>query len=260
MTTWRKLGLMRRWIVDMLKRILNCKMYRSSTRQSSILAAFQDPINKELVTQISNYLDEEDVAEIVEDTNQDPENRIVDVTNIVSENSEEDLEDAANDEGDDSVNIADIIDSNKPTGNEDDIDDSIEDNKDLDDNSDEDENVSVEESLKSKGDKITASVACTNIQIPKIANEVKGLLNLSQDTAGVARVTYQLASNEFWVYYEDKINLNNVMNQVIDLLNAAGYTYLQFNRLARTDNAIVFQFDAITSQMIVSNISKNEKE
>ena len=259
MTTWRKLGLMRRWIVDMLKRILNCKMYRSSTRQSSILAAFQDPINKELVTQISNYLDEEDVAEIVEDTNQDPENRIVDVTNISSEDDVESLEEDIDDEkDDDSVNIADIIDSNKPTDNEDDIDDSIKNNQDLDDNSDGD--VSVEESLKSKGDKITASVACTNIQIPKIANEVKGLLNLSQDTAGVARVTYQLASNEFWVYYEDKINLNNVMNQVIDLLNAAGYTYLQFNRLARTDNAIVFQFDAITSQMIVSNIGKNEKE
>ena len=251
---------MRRWIVDMLKRILNCKMYRSSTRQSSILAAFQDPINKELVTQISNYLDEEDVAEIVEDTNQDSENRIVNVTNIISENSEENLEDADDDEGDDSVNIADIIDSDKPIDNKDDIDDSTENNQDLDDNSDEDENVSVEESLKSTGDKITASVACTNIQIPKIANEVKGLLNLSQDTAGVVRVTYQLASNEFWVYYEDKINLNNVMNQVIDLLNAAGYTYLQFNRLARTDNAIVFQFDAITSQMIVSAIGKNEKE
>lgn len=244
----------------MLKRILNCKMYRSSTRQSSILAAFQDPINKELVTQISNYLDEEDVAEIVEDTNQDSENRIVDVTNIISENSEENLEDAADDEGDDSVNIADIIDSDKPIDNKDDINDSTENNQDLDDNSDEDGNVSVEESLKSTGDKITASVACTNIQIPKIANEVKGLLNLSQDTAGVVRVTYQLASNEFWVYYEDKINLNNVMNQVIDLLNAAGYTYLQFNRLARTDNAIVFQFDAITSQMIVSAIGRNEKE
>lgn len=240
----------------MLKRILNCKMYRSSTRQSSILAAFQDPINKELVTQISNYLDEEDVAEIVEDTNQNPENRIVDVTNISSENDEENLEDDAHDEGDDSVNIADIIDSDKPIDNKDDIDDSTENNHDLDDNSDEDENDLVEESLKSTGDKITASVACTNIQIPKIANEVKGLLNLSQDTAGVVRVTYQLASNEFWVYYEDKINLNNVMNQVIDLLNAAGYTYLQFNRLARTDNAIVFQFDAITSQMIVSAIGK----
>lgn len=252
---------MRRWIVDMLKRILNCKMYRSSTRQGSILAAFQDPINKELVTQISNYLDEEDVAEIVEDTNQDPENRIVHVTNISSENDVESLKEDIDDEKDDgSVNIADIIDSDKPIDNKDDIDDSIEDNQDLEDSSDEDENVPVEESLKSTGDKITASVVCTNIQIPKIANEVKGLLNLSQDTAGVVRVTYQLASNEFWVYYEDKINLNNVMNQVIDLLNAAGYTYLQFNRLARTDNAIVFQFDAITSQMIVSAIGKNEKE
>lgn len=62
---------------------------------------------------------------------------------------------------------------------------------------------------------------------------------MRQDTCGVDRV--QFKDDEVWVYYNDKINLNNVMSVVIEVLNAANYTYLEFNRLARSDNAMVFQ-------------------
>ena len=37
------------------------------------------------------------------------------------------------------------------------------------------------------------------------------------------------------------MNLNNVMGSVIELVSALGYANLEFNRLARSDNAIVFQ-------------------
>ena len=45
---------------------------------------------------------------------------------------------------------------------------------------------------------------------------------------------------ELWIHYNDSINLNNVMEPVIAVLNAANYFKLDFNRLARTENAIVF--------------------
>ena len=61
-------------------------------------------------------------------------------------------------------------------------------------------------------------------------------------------------ANDEIKYYDDKINLNNVMGPVLELLNAASYTYLQFNRLARTDNAIVFQVELMSStNMLPSN-------
>ena len=65
------------------------------------------------------------------------------------------------------------------------------------------------------------------------------MLNASEETAGVNRILVK--GEELWIYYEDKKNLNNIMGPAIECLNSANYSYLEFNRLARTDNAIVFQ-------------------
>lgn len=69
--------------------------------------------------------------------------------------------------------------------------------------------------------------------------DIKGILNSREDTAGVSRVSTK-DDKEVWIYYNDNVNLNDVMVQVIEELNRPGYTYLEFNRLARSDNAIVF--------------------
>jgi hypothetical protein len=50
--------------------------------------------------------------------------------------------------------------------------------------------------------------------------------------------------DEAWVYFDDSINLNNVMGDVIDGL-ANPYPWLAFNRLARSENAMVFVIDFI---------------
>ena len=70
-----------------------------------------------------------------------------------------------------------------------------------------------------------------------IADSVKAALNDNTETAGVSRTAVK--DDELWVYYEDSINLNKVMASVIETLNTLGYG-LEFNRLARSDNAIVF--------------------
>lgn len=244
----------------MLKRILNSKMYLSSNRKSSILAAFQDPLNKELIIQISSYLNEDDLDDINKEVEETAENQIHDITDTSSVEEDDEAEKIEDDE---------LIDTIEEVNEESDINDDIA-SEDTDSKIDkpddtadiEDAEDTIEESTSTQSTPISASVnvsSCMNIQVPRISNELKGLLNSRQDTNGVARVVYQMVTNEFWVYYEDRINLNNVMNQVIELLNAAGYTYLQFNRLARTDNAIVFQYDAITSQMIVP-VSKLDEE
>lgn len=68
---------------------------------------------------------------------------------------------------------------------------------------------------------------------------IKGTLNAKDDTSGVSRVGVK-DDKEVWVYYNDSVNLNDVMVPVIEQMNASGYTYLEFNRLARSDNAVVF--------------------
>lgn len=70
-----------------------------------------------------------------------------------------------------------------------------------------------------------------------IADSVKATLNDNEDTTGVSRTA--IKDDELWVYYEDSINLNKVMASVIETLNNLDYG-LEFNRLARSDNAIVF--------------------
>ena len=40
------------------------------------------------------------------------------------------------------------------------------------------------------------------------------------------------------------------MANVIGVLNTANYSYFEFNRLARTDNAIVFTVDVETSKQM----------
>lgn len=69
--------------------------------------------------------------------------------------------------------------------------------------------------------------------------DIKGYLNSQKDTQGVSRIR-EKENNELWLYYNDNINLNDVMGSVIEALNKPGYTYLEFNRLARSDNAMVF--------------------
>ena len=73
-----------------------------------------------------------------------------------------------------------------------------------------------------------------------ISDSVKTALNDNEDTVGVSRTAVK--DDELWVYYEDSINLNKVMANVIETLNASNYG-LEFNRLARSDNAIVFLID-----------------
>lgn len=78
-------------------------------------------------------------------------------------------------------------------------------------------------------------------------DEIKGTLNHVADTAGVSRI--EIKDHELWIFYNDEVNLNNIMTEVIELLNNTGYTYLSFNRLARSNNAIVFEISYNTTMV-----------
>ena len=77
-------------------------------------------------------------------------------------------------------------------------------------------------------------------QIEENEETLKEGLNSNKSTAGVSRISLKAKDNEEWIYYNDDVNLNNVMIDVIDYVSKI-CKELEFNRLARSDNAIVFE-------------------
>lgn len=78
----------------------------------------------------------------------------------------------------------------------------------------------------------------TGIDIELNLNELKDKLNSNDNTSGVARI--KTKNNELWIYYTDEINLNSIMVDAIESVQSFD-SDAEFNRLARSENAMVFQ-------------------
>lgn len=215
--------------------IYSAKLYRGSSRKQHIDAAIQNPINVELVSQLASYVD----PEYDEDTKALKEKE-ADV-----KESDEDIYDMDADL--DEVFHVDTANHSPSTYTEDDLEAMMQEEPrdeltdELDAGEEQNSDTQVEEST-SVGDKSPVT-ACLSID----TNELKGTLNSREDTAGVSRILKK--ESELWIYYNDNVNLNTVMSEVIEYLNAADQTYLEFNRLARSDNAIVFVINDNYSEM-----------
>lgn len=238
--------------------ILASKMFKASPRQKEILAAIDDVANLELVQQLDEYLDDEFITmKYGTDTTTD-----VDYT----DDAIDDIDNAPQDDSAPAFNRPSPSHSSgspatfTPNDDESLMDKHGDELEDLENNAPElekssDEPVDTNSAVKAKStakpivaDTIVNPFVDLYASLVGVANEIKGTLNVRQDTAGVSRV--QIKNDELWIYYNDDINLNNVMANVIDVLNAANYKYFEFNRLARTDNAIVFTVDVETSKQM----------
>lgn len=229
--------------------IFACKLYKASNNKNKIRAAVNNPINAELVTQLAEYLDDEYVEKAakpsapddVEDKKEEKirpsesagNNRGGGVGGTPSSGMDTHLSDKLAEAEKDDFTFDDAVD-NTPAPKEESTSDS-----------------DVAESTKVASTKITASMN----YVSEI-EAIKGLLNSTEDTAGVCRIV--IKEGELWIHYNDSINLNNVMEPVIALLNASVYGSLDFNRLARTENAIVFSISVVPEP--VESIQEIEDE
>ena len=246
--------------------IMASKIFMSinSDRRKKILTALADPINIELVEQLDEYLDNE--YKQMNDTATETET--VDV-NTEEDNSTEPTDDTSAAPSGSSAPSAprkSLFDKHKDEltkGDEDWDPDSTSGTNDSADTDTEEDTTIVENSTKVNKAKIVADTTTLNPMaivhntINNIAFEIKGLLNAKADTAGVVRVNVK--NDEVWVYYNDDTNLNNVMTPALESLNAASYAYLIFNRLARTDNAIVFTLSINDTDAVMKPIQSDEK-
>lgn len=200
--------------------IFASKLYICSSRQDKIKAALTNPINAELVSQIADYLDDEELRKLTDRSDKKEES-----TNTDKEDKKKDSEE--HDSEDESVHFT----PNPRSFPSSERDMEEKEAKEVEETKD-------KEDIVESNTYIDPSSICIN-NISGDVNSIKGILNMNDDTKGVTRVN--IKNDEMWIYYEDSINLNNIMTSVIELLNASNYFYLEFNRLARSDNAIVFQ-------------------
>lgn len=214
----------------LLKYIYGCKMFRSSSRKNHIKANIANPINVELVQQIQDLTDDsEDTSEKVNPSENRSERKILKGPSSspsggsYSPSFSDDIEPSEDD-----IFIPD--ESNDESDKDEKTDDSIN----L-DNSDElnDEDVSDENVESSEA--ITAVVE-DDVDI----NQLKSILNESSSlTYGVSRISER--KNEVWIYYNDDVNLNPMLSDIIYTVESSKFKNLEFNRIARSDNAVVFE-------------------
>lgn len=215
--------------------IYACKLYKASSRKDKIRAAAQNPLNSELVTQLNEYLDDEYQAANAEALSQ----KHADLEDV-PENEEKirpSEHSAAGGGGGHFSGGGDFGGGDafggEPDSSEPSLSEEVADAESA--KLDEMDEVAVGESTKVNKSTVTAS---SDIYVADEVDAIIGLLNSREDTTGVCRGIVK--DTELWLHYNDNTNLNNVMEPVIAVLNASNYNMLDFNRLARTENAIVF--------------------
>lgn len=218
-----------------MKSIFACKLYRSSLRKDKIKAALADPVNAELVQQLATYLDEEYQVPVVDDTEDVKDDSSTSAedstTSSRSPSTSSHLSPGHSSSPDDFEDIDTEDGEGEELDNLEDTDVNLE---------DENDNSDISESTNVHGQNISASITLTDEEtLSTIVEQIKGTLNMKDDTSGVIRV--RIKDSELWIHYNDNVNLNNVMTPSVELLESSGYHYLEFNRLARSENAIVFQ-------------------
>lgn len=237
-----------------MKSIFASKLYQASNRKDRIHAALQSPSNLALVQQLSTSLDEEyktpenlgqvegqPLAEgenregLFVDEEIDPEKDLVTVDDLASK-----MKGSSSSHSAPSHRSAPSgpSDDKGPEGN----DKPKADTSDLMPDSPMTEEPKKEEPAEAST-KITSSTDVKINPVPAEAldlNVLKATLNNREDLAGVTRVAQK--EKEIWIYYRDEVNLNNIMVDVIEFIaNTQEYKCFTFNRLARSDNAIVFE-------------------
>ena len=210
-----------------MKIIYSSKLYKASSRKDKIRANINNPINVELVQQIADYVDANEPKQLDTKVNE-PSESVVKRSDHPAPNR-----------GADKINHS----SESDVSPSDDIEPMpglIADDKTISDEPQlaqpEDESAEeINESEKLTDDTVQGVEGiCSSIDI----NQIKDELNDSPLTEGVIRVANK--AREIWVYFNDNTNLNDIMVNVIDSIFSRYGAQLEFNRLARSENAMVF--------------------
>lgn len=219
--------------------LFNSKIFASLSidRQNKIKSAILDPVNTELVEQLSSYVS---VIDDVDEPSGDNTENTVEPTEEGNVDDESVVEDEVVEEPDTESDVSE--ESVEPQSEEDEaIESSFEES-------------TNEEVLANTDESIESSENETQLDLA----EIKDKLNENECTQGVTRVQFIASDmNEVWIYYKDDVNVNMVLSNVIDIISNM-YSELEFNRVARSYNAIVFETQLSISSTVI-NLEQNEQ-
>ena len=225
--------------------VLSSFVYSGSSRKLAILAAANNPINTELVTQLVGYLDEEYLKPKEEAPIKPAESRAKHAADKLDSKSADQVASQPKSSRssfsirDDSRSLAsmfgDDVDEPEPEPEpesepESELEPELE--------PEPESEPTVDDKTSTEPVEPESEVE-SSTQIPdtfeSISASAAAALNAFDATAGVRSTKVQ--GNELWIYYKDDVNLNSVMESVIDSMPNS---IVEFNRLARSHNAIVF--------------------
>lgn len=229
-----------------LQRIYSSKLYVTSSRKDKIHAAITNPENAELVQQLSEYLDDDakiilDKAVKQEEAEEKPAEDNGTVIPSDDSNSAPSRGGGASSRPSLSGNVFDDFGTDEladiePAGD-----------SDFDAPESEPSDAVEESTIIGKTVTATSTIWTTIEDVVEDCDVIQGTLNAREDTKGANRL--QVKDTELWIYFNDDVNLNDTMIAVIEVLNSTGYTYLAFSRLARSNNAIVFDINLNTNSI-----------
>lgn len=229
--------------------IFASKFYKTSPRKDKILAAMNDPVNLELVTQLKSYLDPEDAKELKD--NQPSVKSVEPSHDDNSTGSTSSAPPPLNEHSGSPSPMTDEILDDSDTGEPTALDDE-ETKIDEPDIEDIEEGEPVASATNTDVDPEIKATPSSSI----IISDIKDALS-DNSIENVSRVAVR-HGNEAWIYFEDDVNLNSVMDSVIDVLedksSSDNYSSMQFNRLARSNNAIVFEFTSVSPIKTVDEV------
>lgn len=249
--------------------IMSSELFKSSKNKSKILSTISNPINKELVKQLESYVK---VSDLTEDDNS-AGSKLDDSTESNSSYQETNTNDTSSEDTQKSEqthtsNPASFVPNDSyDTSETDDREEtssegSDEDNNTEEESSDDSDSNDVNESTSTNKTEIKSSTYVTADIVAKAVNELPGSLNLSDDTKGVDYAAFKTNANnanEVWIYYDSEVDVSKILSNVVTYLLSSGYYYLQFNRVSRDDNALVFVVNWVSNYFNVKSIT-DEKE
>jgi hypothetical protein len=233
-----------------LTKIYSSKIYLTSNRKDKIHAAIQNPLNLELVQQVADYLDDESKEELQEAI-VDKEAKSAQKSEASEPVDDENVFDTVDSEpssapsfsprhtsgGASSANVFEDFSPDSDESSADDIPDG-DISAPVPDTDTPAPDTSSEEPIEQSTGIIGTDDVDSEDSAVLQSGIIKKLLNDEDDASGVARI--DITDDETWIYYDDKVNLNDVLDNVISIIKSNGYDMLKFSRLARTDNAVVF--------------------
>lgn len=240
----------------MVSAIFASKLYQASSRKDRIHSAYMNPLNAELVQQIDSYVSPK-YQKLLEPEEQEPaDSQNLDTADTGEDDGRSSSGSSYSGGGGSSFSgggVPGMITDEPADSSVDDIE-----TEDVDVEPSGEESFEPQEDESVEQSTVIAS-SCTEKDAALEVDTIKGSLNVKDETSGVTRV--RVKDKELWIYYQDSINLNSVMPDVIDTMNALGYTYLEFSRLARTDNAIVFDiYESMQPIQPLEDSSDGKKE